>query len=153
MSKSVYKLTLLLFSIFLFSVQSFAEDDPNPDSPVPVLLSQTGSSQILAVDGTKWDGTFPKSSQIVFRPGQKNLLTLFVTNLDLMQGEGSNALRVYLYQKSRKVFELQTETLTQLNKTVYALKVRIYDRDGYRGPQLPVVRGKGLEPSRLPTRS
>lgn len=133
MSKSVYKLTLLLFSIFLFSVQSFAEDDPNPDSPVPVLLSQTGSSQILAVDGTKWDGTFPKSSQIVFRPGQKNLLTLFVTNLDLMQGEGSNALRVYLYQKSRKVFELQTETLTQLNKTVYALKVRIYDRDGYRG--------------------
>ena len=133
MSKSVYKLTLLLFSIFLFSVQSFAEDDPNPASPVPVLLSQTGSSQILAVDGTKWDGTFPKSSQIVFRPGQKNLLTLFVTNLDLMQGEGSNALRVYLYQKSRKVFELQTETLTQLNKTVYALKVRIYDRDGYRG--------------------
>ncbi len=123
----------MLFSIFLISVQSFAEDDPNPDSPAPVLLSQTGSSQILAVDGSKWDGTLPKSSQTVFRPGQKNVLTLFVTNLDLMDGEGANALRVYLYQKSGKIYELQTEELVRINKTVFALKVRIYDRDGYRG--------------------
>ncbi|HVE56207.1 MAG TPA: DUF1800 domain-containing protein [Pyrinomonadaceae bacterium] len=91
----------------------------------------------MAVDGSNWKGNLPKTSQTLFRPGSKNVVTLFVTNLDLMESEGANALRVYLYQKSGKTFELQTEDLSRVDKTVYALKVRLYDRDGYRGQPVP----------------
>ncbi len=133
MSRLFWYLSCLLLFICFSSVPIFAEDDPNPDSPTPILLSQTGSSQILAVDGAAWKGNLPKQSQTLFRPSPKNVVTLFVTNLDLMETEGANSLRVYLYQKSGKVFELQTEDLTPVNKTVYALKVRLHDRDGYRG--------------------
>ncbi|MEP6900134.1 MAG: hypothetical protein ABJA66_00205, partial [Actinomycetota bacterium] len=117
MSKSFWKLSFLLLFVLLFSVQIFAEDDPNPDSPTPILLSQTGSSQILAVRSANWNGVLPNSSQTLFRPSPKTEVTLFVTNLDLMENEGPNAFRVYLYQKSGKIFELQTEDLVQANKT------------------------------------
>ncbi len=133
MSRSFGKLSFILLIAFLFSVQIFAEDDPNPDSPIPILLSQTGSTQILAVNGATWKGSLPQSSPKIFRPGRANIVTLFVTNLDLMETEGANAFRVYLYQKSGKTFEIQTEDLTRVNKTVYALRVRLSDRDGYRG--------------------
>lgn len=133
MSRSYMKLACFVLFAIIFAVPIFAEDDPNPDSPTPILLNQTGSSRVLAVDGAVWKGNIPKSSQIIFRPSPKNVVTLFVTNLDLMENEGANALRVYLYQKSGKVFELQIEDLTQVNKTVYALKVRLWDRDGFRG--------------------
>jgi uncharacterized protein (DUF1800 family) len=142
MSRSFWYLSCFLLFICLFSVQVFAEDDPNPDSPTPVLLSQTGSSQVLMVDSASWKGNLPKTMQTIFRPSPKNTVTLFVSNLDLLDTEGANAFRVYLYQKSGKTFELQTENLTRVDKTVYALKVRIYDRDGYRGQ--PVADGESV---------
>ena len=126
MSRSFRFLSFIL--VLLFAVSIFAEDDPNPDSPTPVLLSRANSVQVLAANGK---GVSTK--QTVFRAEPQTVLTLFVTNLDLLETEGANALRVYLYQKSGKTFELQTLELSHVEKTVYALKVRFADRDGYRG--------------------
>jgi uncharacterized protein (DUF1800 family) len=134
MSKSFWNLSCFLILICMLGVPTPAEDDPNPDSPTPVLLSQANSSQVLAVNTASWKGNFPRLSQTLFRPAQ--VVTLFVTNLDLMENEGVNSLRVYLFQKSGKTFELQTQDLAPVNKSVYALKVRVYDRDGFRGQPL-----------------
>ena len=54
MPRSFWKLSCFLLLVFCFSVQIFAEDDPNPDSPTPVLLSQPGSTQVLAADDENW---------------------------------------------------------------------------------------------------
>jgi uncharacterized protein (DUF1800 family) len=135
MSKSFWYLSFFLFFICLFTVQIRAEDDPNPDSPTPVLLGQSGASQFPAVAGAEFKGRIVKQAPTLLRPNQS--ITLFVTNLDLMENEGVNALRVYLYQRSGKIFELQTEDLSRVNKTIYALKVRIFDRDGFRGQPVP----------------
>jgi len=67
-----------------------------------VLLSQTGSSQVLAVDGGKFGGALPKQTQTLFRAGQKNVVTLLVTNLDLMENEGATSLRVIYFKKAAK---------------------------------------------------
>ena len=80
MSRLFWYLSCLILFICFSSVQIFAEDDPNPDSPTPVLLSQTNSSQILAVDGAGWKGNLPKTAQTIFRPSPKNVVTLFVSN-------------------------------------------------------------------------
>jgi uncharacterized protein (DUF1800 family) len=127
MKISLRKSSYFLLLLAVFASFIHAQSDPNPDSPTPILLSETDKSRLLAVDSEKWNGELPKVNQKVFRPTRKTTLTLFVTNLDLIEGEGANAVRVYLKQKSGKTFLLQTENLEPINKTVYALKVRLFD--------------------------
>ena len=73
-----------------------AQDDPNPNSPTPILLTEPDSTRALAQPFAKLTqrGTLSKPSTQIFWPNQK--LELFVTNLDLMPGESSNAFRLYL---------------------------------------------------------
>jgi uncharacterized protein (DUF1800 family) len=136
MSKSFWNLSCFILLICLLSVSIFAEDDPNPDSPTPVLLSRENSTQVLAVGGASKKRAQVRQTENVFRPGRDSFVTLFVSNLDLMENEGVNSLRVYLYQKSGRTFELENIELVPYDKTTYALKVRIYDRNGYRGQPL-----------------
>ena len=140
MSKQLWYLTCLLLSISLFALAVCAEDDPDPDSPTPVLMSQSNSSQVLAINSPSWKGKLPKTSAQMFRPSQ--IVTLFVTNLDLMENEGANSLRVFLYQQNGKTFELQTLELVPVDKSVYALRVRIYDPNGFRGQ--PAADGESI---------
>ena len=138
MYKFLWKPFILI--VLLFSFQVFAEDDPNPDSPTPILLSQSGSTNILAVKTENWNGKLPATGDKFFIPDDKNSITLFLTNVRLLPKEGANAFRVYLYQKSGKTFELPTDDLIQIDNNIYALKVRLYDENGYRGqPQADSV--------------
>ncbi len=109
----------------------FAADDPNPDSPTPVLLSQSDATRALAVEYASWGGNLPKASTPpqaqAFRVGQKSVITLFVTNLDLLEGEGANAFRVYLNHRNGRTYQFPVEELTPVSRTVYALKVRLFD--------------------------
>ncbi len=124
----------------LFSVKIFAESDPNPNSPTPVLLSHSDSEKVLAVNSKNWRGKIPDVSEEIFQTG--NFITLFFTNVELMEKEGVNAFRVYLYQKSGNIFELQTDELIRIGETEYALKVRLRDANGYRGQ--PKADGESL---------
>lgn len=111
----------------------FAETDPNPDSPVPVLLSsQTDSTRVLAVSGDNVGTKMPRTSENIFYPGEKSVITLYVTNLALMQNEGANAFRVFLGNQNGQVYELQTLDIKPLSRTVYALRVKLYETANYR---------------------
>ncbi|HEY0049763.1 MAG TPA: DUF1800 domain-containing protein, partial [Pyrinomonadaceae bacterium] len=79
-----------------------------------------------------WNGNLPKASQQAFRPGQKSVITLFVSNLDLLEGEGANAFRVYLNHRNGRTYQFPVEELTPITRTVYALKIRLFDQ-GLRG--------------------
>ncbi|HLM01476.1 MAG TPA: DUF1800 domain-containing protein [Pyrinomonadaceae bacterium] len=124
----------LLLIFFCPAVFAAANDsDPNPDSPVPVLLAETDSARALAVEHGIWNGSLPKtSSRRAFRVGQKSLITLFVTNLDLLEGEGANAFRIYVNHRNGRVYQFPVEELTPISRTVYALRVRLFDA-GLRG--------------------
>jgi len=126
----------------LFSISVFAEDDPNPNSPTPILLSQPNSAQALAVESNNWNGKIPNASDDRFLPDSRKSITLFLTNVELMPNENANSFRVYLFQKSDKTFELQVDELIPIDKSVYALKVRLYDPNGYRGQ--PQADGESL---------
>lgn len=128
-------LTLSAFGIF-------AQDDPNPDSPTPNLLSDVDSTRVLAVESRRWRGDVPSSGRHVFLPSRRNGVTIFVSGLELMPGEGTNAVRVFLTQRSGKTFELQTDALVQAGKTAHAVQVRLFDPAEYRGQ--PVADGDSL---------
>jgi hypothetical protein len=129
--------------LFLSCLAAFGADEPNPDSPVPVLLgSEADATRALAVEYGNWNGNLPKASkQQAFRVNQKSVVTLFVTNLDLMDGEGANAFRVYLNHRNGRTYQFQVEDLTSISRAVYALKVRLFD-PGARGQ--PPADGDGL---------
>lgn len=133
MNKSLSKLSLIFLLICLFCISVFAETDPNPDSPVPVLLSsQTDSSRVLAVSGDNVGTKMPRTSENIFYPGEKSIITLYVTNLTLMQNEGANAFRVFLGNQNGQVYELQTLDIKPLSRTVFALRVKLYETANYR---------------------
>jgi len=141
-TKSVFRSMVIFPVLFLLSLTVFAEPDPNPDSPIPVLLSSSDNTRVLAVNTNKFKGNLPKTSDLIFYPGERSVITLFVTNLDLKKNEGANSFRVYLGNQNGSVYELQTLELQPISRQVYALKVRLYEKANYRGQ--PPANGDAL---------
>src|SRR5215218_3662320 len=56
MKFSFRKLYLFPFFVAICAVGVFAQEDQNPDSPTPGLLSSADRSRILAVNSRGWDG-------------------------------------------------------------------------------------------------
>src|SRR5687767_6648914 len=72
-----------------------AQEDPDPNSPTPILVSEEGSTRALAMPAGKIRSTsLTRSSGKIFWPNQK--VALLVTNLALIDGEGANAFRIYM---------------------------------------------------------
>ena len=136
------KACLSFFAVTLFASAAFAQEDPDPNSPQPVLLSDTDSSRLLAVNTRGWGGDVPASGRTVFRPSSQTSITIFVSNLQLVEGEGANAIRVYVTQRSGKTFELQVDNLLPAGKRTHAIQLRLFDPMGYRGQ--PVADGDSL---------
>jgi uncharacterized protein (DUF1800 family) len=136
------KLSLTFLLLFCFGLTVFAETDPNPDSPVPILLNASDATRVLAVEAKNWNGNLPRKSPGAFLPDRDTIITLFVTNLDLLPDEGANAFRVYLANQNNKIYELETLELSQVTKTVYALKIRLYESSNYRAQ--PPANGDAL---------
>lgn len=119
--------------VCLLTFASFAqEDDPNPDSPTPVLLSETGSTRALAVSAeTSARTNSAKAKGGVFN--QDSTILLFVGNLDLMPDEGANAFRVNVEDaKGRQYrFPVLAVNPSKGQEGVYALSVRLTDELGF----------------------
>src|SRR5687768_7976069 len=126
--KSVFrKLYLFAFFAAMLATAALAQEDPNPNSPTPSLLSSPDRSRVLALNTRGWDGGIPASGGTVFRPSRTNSITIFVSNLQLMPGEGANAVRVYLIQRSGKIFELRSDDLVPVGKGIHAINFKIWD--------------------------
>src|SRR5690349_17872903 len=99
MTGSRSRRTTLVFGALVFLLSTTLVkaqlDDPDPNSPTPVLLSQDMSVRALAAPiGTKVSKRGLSAVRAsVFEPG--SAVELFVANLQLMEDEGANAFRVY----------------------------------------------------------
>jgi uncharacterized protein (DUF1800 family) len=100
----------LLFILFTSAV--FAQTDPDPNSPTPVLLDVAQTTPALVGTG----------SRIVLR----------VTNIDLMDGEGANAFRVYAEDANKHLYRFRVLRLQAIDKqrTTLALTVELTDELG-----------------------
>ncbi len=135
--KSRLKCQLLSASlmIFLSFVSVWAQDeDPNPDSPTPILISEPDSLRALANTPDKTGrvnlsrtirggSAFPLDSRAV----------LYVTNLDLMPGEDARAFRLYVEDARGRIYRfpvLDVQPLTG-QEAVYAVTVQLRDELGF----------------------
>jgi uncharacterized protein (DUF1800 family) len=114
------------------------EEDPNPDSPTPVLLSDADSTRALTALPTTLK--LRRGSQIVkFQDKAFSLgstVKLYVTNIELMKGEGANAFRVYIEDAKGRTYRFPVLDLQPVTgfDGIYALTVRLRDEIGYWEP-------------------
>lgn len=120
------------FVIAMASAVSFAQDDPNPNSPTPILLSESGSTRALAVEDNGY-GQYrvAKIMSRAFEPNSR--IVLYLANLSLMKGEGANAFRVYAVDSRGYQYQFPTYDLQPVAdaRNVWALTTELSDMIGY----------------------
>src|SRR5687768_1886619 len=128
--KSRVWLRIISASVFVLLPLAIApaQDDPDPNSPTPILLSENDSTRALAVPAGKTRaGELPRSSSRIFWPDQK--IELFVTNLALMEGEAANAFRVYIKDAKGREYRFPVLEIRALESlpNVFAVVTRLTD--------------------------
>ncbi|MET0752331.1 MAG: DUF1800 domain-containing protein [Pyrinomonadaceae bacterium] len=114
----------------------------------PVLMSEANSTNAL-INIPKVRGK--NLSANVIQPGNQKNITFFVTNLDLLSGEGSTAFRAELEdaQHFRYPLEIVSFAPSADRKLVYALTVRLNDSIGDLGTVLVRVTWRGMSSNRV----
>jgi len=126
-------LAMLALSVGL-TLSSFAQNltDPDPNSPTPLLLTNPDSVSVLAHSKpASGRDELARSSDATFIPESK--ITLYVTNLDLMEGEGANAFRVYAQNAKGNNFRFPVLDISPISDGggIYAMTILLKDEIGY----------------------
>jgi len=109
-----------------------AEVDPDPNSPTPILLSDTKSTRALVIPegdlGKKIDLRSVESR--AFYPNAR--VVLFVTNISLMPDEGANAFRVYATDARGRMYRFPVVNFgSSTQRGVFAVTIQLTDAIGY----------------------
>jgi uncharacterized protein (DUF1800 family) len=119
----LHQIPLAAALVFLSICGVFAETDPDPNSPVPVLLSAPDSTRALAAPESDktWSARVPSAQANAFAPADR--FVLYVTNVALMTGEGANSFRVYAEDVRGRRFRFPVVNLKLVDRrgSVYAL--------------------------------
>lgn len=142
--------------VFLLAFPTLAQEDSDPDSPTPILISEKDSTRALAtkIDRSLNDNLAKNRSKAFYAD---TTILLYVTNLDLTNEEGANSLRVYVEDaKGRKYrFPVLSVEPIQGREWIYALTVRLKDESGFwdkpllDGDVLVGVSWRGLTSNRV----
>ena len=142
--------------VLVSALSALALDDTDPNSPTPVLLSAPDSTRALAVqDGGKIGRTLPRAENNSFELYSK--VVLYVTNIELMNGEGATAFRVYAEDSRNRQYRFPVVNLKLIDRQnrIYALVIELKDEIGYweqpsgKGDILVSVAWRGLESNRV----
>src|SRR5687767_4846531 len=100
---------------FLLASPSTAQEDPNPNSPTPVLMSTVDTTRALALSdsGRSARTRLPKAGGSVFDLNAR--VVLYVTNVTLMKGEDATAFRVYAIDAKRRLYRFPVLGLTPID--------------------------------------
>lgn len=126
-------LTVLLFGARAAFANAVQNDDAF-ESPAPVLISESDSTRALAINPDNWKDDLPRENSGVFPPGSR--VMVFLTNIDLLPGEGANAFRVFAADAGGRKYRFTVESLQRLRGAqdrIYGLTLRIHDANGYNG--------------------
>ena len=144
------------FFVFLLVFPVLAQTDPNPDSPTPILISEPYSTRAKAEPAGNFSRRdISKTPGRAFLPDSKVLL--YVTNLDLMDGEGANAFRVYVEDAKGRQYRFPVLDIQPVKdqEGIYALTVQLtdvlgfWDRPQPDGDILVSVAWRGLVSNRV----
>lgn len=107
--------------------------DPNPNSPTPIVLTEETSTRALTELPTRGLRSAGRSGtkESAFQPGSK--VNIYVTNVELMDGEGANAFRVYVEDSRGRLYRFPVLGFSPVNGVdgLYVLTMLLRDEIGY----------------------
>ncbi len=118
--------------IFLMAFGALAQPDPNPDSPTPILISESNSLRALTeLPGKLERGSLLRTKSRAFLPNSKAVI--YVTNLTLMPDEGAKSLRLYVEDARGRKYRFPVLDVQEVKNRewVYALTVELRDELGF----------------------
>ncbi len=126
-----FEILLICFAVLVFAAPALAQLDPDPNSPTPVLLSGIDGTRALADYAAKRPNELPSPKTEAFRLSIK--INLFISEVELMEGEGANAFRVYATDSRNRMYRFPVESIDRVSKgkPVYALTVELRDEIGF----------------------
>lgn len=130
-------LIYFLCQIFLFSTSTSGQVDPNPNSPTPILLSQSGSTRALAKLAEQPSSNSEKNLKFETF-GINSRVILYATNLDLVKTEGKNAFRIYAVDTKGRSYRFPVLDIRPHSKSesTYAITILIKNEIGqFRQPE------------------
>ena len=153
--KLFFKILLSGLAATLLTASFFAQSDPDPNSPTPVLLGGGPDHRALAVEAGKNPGDLPALDTRAFEPSSD--IDLFISEVDLMENEKANAFRVYATDSKNRMYRFPVIGLDRISKDkpVYALRVKLRDEIGFwpqpspTGDLLIQVTWRGLGSNKL----
>ena len=110
----------------------------------PVLISEANSTRALFAVSNGAAG-----STRVIQPGRHRAVTFFITNLELLEGEGANAFRAEFEDSRHFRYPLQIVSFEPSTKSVYALTVSLPAGIGSVGDVLVRVTWRGMSSNRV----
>lgn len=133
--------TIALSIAMIMAIGASVRAQDEVESPEPILITEAGSAKALAVNAEDWPGGLPTASTASIQPGDR--VVIFVTGVNLIEGEAANAFRVFASDPSGKRFRLTVDSIQQLPKRpwIYALTILIFDPNGYNGQPLASKQG------------
>ncbi|MGH9943572.1 MAG: DUF1800 domain-containing protein [Pyrinomonadaceae bacterium] len=119
----------------------------------PTILTDPNSTRAIAIDSlTHLSEPFPLQSpgQVASTADRRTRVMLFVMNLELLAGEGINALNVEVEDGTRRVFPLKVEAVNDVPgfESIKAVVVRLHDELGDSGDVLIRVSLHGVSSNR-----
>lgn len=106
-----------LSALFLANV-AFAQTDPDPNSPTPVLLARKDARAIANYGPGTIDLKSSERIETAFEPD--SLVVLYATNFNFLPGEGANSIRVYGLDASGRQYRFP---VVEVGPTKYSLEV------------------------------
>ncbi|HEY0048055.1 MAG TPA: DUF1800 family protein [Pyrinomonadaceae bacterium] len=140
---------LSVFCCLLLFGSVFGQTNTLPEDAAPVLISEPNSTRaLITVANGKRGASLPTG---IVQPGRQTIVTFFVTNLDLLEGEGANAFRAEFEDSSHYRYPLEIVRFerTAERKQVYALSVRLGAEIGSVGDVLARVTWRGMSSNRV----
>ncbi|NNE67578.1 MAG: DUF1800 domain-containing protein [Pyrinomonadaceae bacterium] len=129
--KKSFYILLSCLGILILSMSVFAQLDPNPNSPTPVLLTDNPTGRAVASLAGKTPKSVVSSSQRAFAPNSD--VILYVSDVELMEGEGHNAFRVIARDSQNRMYRFPVTGIDRIDKKkpVFALRVNLRDEIGF----------------------
>ena len=132
-SRSFLRLFSALFVFCTLSVPAVSgQIDPDPNSPTPLLARVPGSKRVHAVPVDSLErGDWRSESRDAFPPNSR--IAIFVSGIELLPDEGSNAFRVYAEDARGRSYRfpvVELRTVKSRTPTI-ALVIDLRDEIGY----------------------
>lgn len=133
-SQGYLRVLMLTLALAALPFATYAQEDPDPNSPAPILLSAPDSTRALATQyATGSRVTLTRISPQAFAPGTRAVI--YVSNVSLLKDEDRTAFRVYIEDVNGRQFRLPVIDLQPVANYagVYAVGIELTDETGYWG--------------------